>query len=442
MPLRFTQCFAAVLAAAWICAPLPLAAQDGDAKSVLAAAKADRAKELQVIEENLQRGMAERAKIETEIAGIQRDREALEADLLATSGRVRIAEEKIAGARTRLESAMAREQALSRSLESRRDTIADILAALQRMGHRPPPAVVVQPGDIVDAVRASIQLGAILPDMQVEAEQLARDVTALVAARDAQAKEQATLESERRAVSGDQQRLTLLVSARQGEIEGKQRKLEQEEIRAQALAAQVRSLKELISRLEADDAATKMAEEASRQVPPAGGAAVEDPARTRLKPRVAFETLRGALPLPAAGPVIKTFGQADGLGGAERGVTISTPASAIVTAPADGTVAFAGPFRSYGDVLILNGGNGFHLVFIGMQRVSVRAGQFVLAGEPVGVMGRERNMTPSEDITASVSQSTGADAGAPMLYIEMRKDGAPIDSRSWWAATEKTKDGG
>jgi murein hydrolase activator len=419
----------------------PASAQSTSPAAALAAAKVDRAKELQVIEENLQKGAADRARIAAEISAIETDRAVFEKDLVETNARVRASEDKIALARARLETAIAQEEALARSLESRRDVIADVLAALQRIGHRPPPAVIVQPGDILDAVRASIQFGAVLPEMRSEAEQLAKDVEALVAARESQAKEQAILASERKSGLADQERLKLLVAARQKDIEAQQRRLEQEEIKSQALAAQARSLKELIGRLESDDAATRMAEEASRLVPPVEGAPVEDPAKTRLSPKVAFESLRGALPLPVAGSMLKTYGEPDGTGGIERGVTISTPASAIVTAPADGTVAFAGPFRSYGTVLIINGGNGYHLVLIGMERANVRVGQFVLAGEPVGVMGRERRASAGEDVTASVSQPAGADAGAPVLYIEMRKDGAPIDSRSWWAATDKAKDG-
>jgi murein hydrolase activator len=420
---------------------MPAGAQESSPTAALAAAKIDRAKELQVIEENLQKGAADRARIEADISVIQKDRAAFETDLVATNARVRASEDKIALARARLETALAQEEALSRSLESRRDVIADVLAALQRIGHRPPPAVIIQPGDILSAVRASIQFGAVLPEMRSEAEQLASDLDALVAARAAQAKEQDILARERQGGLADQDRLTLLVAARQKDIDAQQRKLEQEAIKSQALAAQARSLKELIGRLESDDAATRMAEEASRLVPAVAGAPVQDPAKSRLAPKVAFESLRGALPLPVAGSLVKTYGAPDGSGGIERGVTISTPASAIVTASADGTVAFAGPFRSYGTVLILNGGNGYHLVLIGMERANVRVGQFVLAGEPVGVMGRERRTIAGEDVTASVSRPAGADAGAPVLYIEMRKDGAPIDSRSWWAATDKAKDG-
>jgi murein hydrolase activator len=407
--------------------------------SILAAAKADRAKELLVIEENLQKGAAARQAIGEEIATIAADKAALQTDLVATNARVREAEEKIAAARSRLETALTQEEALLRSLDSRRETIAEVLAALQRIGRRPPPAVVVQPDDILGAVRAAIQIGAVLPDMRAEAEQLARDVEALAAARSEKTASQSALENERRAVLADRDRLAALVAARQGEMAEQQRRLEQEEIRAKALSAQARSLKDLIGRLEQDDAATRRAEEASRLVPPPA-AGFESQQNTRLVPNVAFASLRGALPLPAAGKVMKQFGASDGMGGTERGVTISTPASAIVTAPADGTVAFAGPFRSYGTVLILNGGDGFHLVFIGMQSANVRTGQFVLAGEPIGVMGRERGRVEGEDITASVASQEGEDAGSPVLYIELRKDGAPIDSRSWWAA-EKAKDG-
>jgi murein hydrolase activator len=416
---------------------MPVLAQDTSASAALGAAKADRAKELQIIEENLKRGEAERLRIASEIAAIEKDRAAIESNLVAVSARVREAENNIAAARSRLEAALAQEEALSQSLASRRDVIADVLGTLQRMGHRPPPAVLVQPGDIVSAVRASLQIGAVLPEMRAEAEQLAKDVEALVASRDVQAREKAVLETERRAVTDDQQRLTLLVSARQNDVQSHQRRLEQEEVKVEALAMQARSLKELIGRLESDDAAAREAEEASSQVPPADVARPSDPSTTRLAPKVAFETLRSTLPLPAAGQILRRFGDVDGTGGSERGVTISTPARAIVTAPADGTVAFSGPFRSYGTVLILNGGNGFHLVFIGMERANVRTGQFVLAGEPIGVMPRESRPLGVGDTTASVPQAIGADAGAPLLYIEMRKDGAPIDSRSWWAQTEK-----
>lgn len=101
-----------------------------------------------------------------------------------------------------------------------------------------------------------------------------------------------------------------------------------------------------------------------------------------------------------------------------------------MTAPCDGWVVYAGRFRSYGQLLILNAGDGYHVVLAGMDRIDVELGQFVLTGEPVGVMGSQRlasAMVPD----ASLSQ--------PVLYIEFRKDGASIDPAPWWAASQDRK---
>ena len=84
---------------------------------------------------------------------------------------------------------------------------------------------------------------------------------------------------------------------------------------------------------------------------------------------------------------IREFGAPDGLGGTEKGLSISARPGAQVTAPCDGWVVYAGPFRNYGQLLILNAGGGYHVLLAGMDRISVDLGQFVLTGEPVAVMG-------------------------------------------------------
>ncbi|MGO4839738.1 murein hydrolase activator EnvC, partial [Rhizobiaceae sp. 2RAB30] len=94
------------------------------------------------------------------------------------------------------------------------------------------------------------------------------------------------------------------------------------------------------------------------------------------------------------------------------------------TAPADGSVLYAGPFRSYGQLLILNAGDGYHVVLAGMGRISVSLGQSVLAGEPVGTMGEAR-------VASAAAFENGNTA--PELYIEFRKDGKPVDPAPWWS---------
>ena len=94
-------------------------------------------------------------------------------------------------------------------------------------------------------------------------------------------------------------------------------------------------------------------------------------------------------------------------------------------------MVYAGPFRTYGQLLILNAGGGYHVLLAGMDRISVDLGQFVLTGEPVAVMGERRGSQASAAVTAGSNQ--------PVLYVEFRKDGTPIDPSPWWAANEGEK---
>jgi septal ring factor EnvC (AmiA/AmiB activator) len=97
----------------------------------------------------------------------------------------------------------------------------------------------------------------------------------------------------------------------------------------------------------------------------------------------------------------------------------------VVTAPADGWIMFAGPFRSYGQMIIMNAGENYHIVLSGMDAVTARQGQFVVAGEPIGQMGEKR-------IASAAGLNLVTDR--PTLYIEFRKDGKPVDSLPWWSA--------
>ena len=184
----------------------------------------------------------------------------------------------------------------------------------------------------------------------------------------------------------------------------------------------------MIAKLEQGlDPATRAAREAARGDTRPAMAALHDPGR--LAPAVAFASLRGQVPIPVNGVKLKEYGAPDGVGGLEKGVSIATRAGAQVTAPADGWVVYAGPFRSYGQLLILNAGNGYHILLAGMDRISVDLGQFVLTGEPVAVMGNGSHI--------AAILATGS--SQPVLYIEFRKDGIPVDPGPWWAAGEGEK---
>jgi murein hydrolase activator len=156
-------------------------------------------------------------------------------------------------------------------------------------------------------------------------------------------------------------------------------------------------------------------------------AALNDPGR--MTPAIAFAATRGHLHLPVNGIRVREFGASDGVGGSQKGLSIAARASANITAPCDGWVVYAGPFRSYGQLLILNAGGGYHVLLAGMERISVNLGQFVLTGEPVAIMGGG----------SQVSSTVATGTKQPVLYVEFRKDGTPIDPSPWWATNEGEK---
>ena len=139
--------------------------------------------------------------------------------------------------------------------------------------------------------------------------------------------------------------------------------------------------------------------------------------------------MRGRLRLPVNGVKIRDFGGSNAAGGTQKGQSIAAHAGAQITSPCDGWVVYAGPFRSYGQLLILNAGGGYHVLLAGMERISVDLGQFVLTGEPVAVMGSG----------SQVSAAGAARSKQPVLYVEFRKDGTPIDPSPWWATNEGEK---
>ncbi|HZQ12831.1 MAG TPA: peptidoglycan DD-metalloendopeptidase family protein [Pseudolabrys sp.] len=307
--------------------------------------------------------------------------------------------------------------------------IGEVLAALQRIGHRAPPALIASPEDALQAVRTAMVLGAVLPEMRHQVEALASDLAALLEVRKKIADERDRLKAEVASLDGERARMSALIAERQRQQAEREKALEAERARAADLAKKADSLKDLIGQLEQGlDPATRAAREAAiRDAARPALAALHDPGR--LAPAVAFASLRGRIPIPVNGVKLKDYGAPDSVGGLEKGVSIATRAGAQVTSPADGWVVYAGPFRSYGQLLILNAGGGYHILLAGMDKISVDLGQFVLTGEPVAVMGN------GPQIAAILA--TGS--SQPVLYIEFRKDGTPVDPGPWWAAGEGEK---
>jgi septal ring factor EnvC (AmiA/AmiB activator) len=399
--------------------------------------KARREQDLKILEEAITANAEARKRLEAEIESIKADRAKLNAALIETAERVRGTEARIRGLEQRLQTLSSSEAAIRRSLQSRRGVIIEVFAALQRMGRRPPPAVLVRPEDMLEAVRASIMLGAVLPELRQEAEILATDLAELVRLKEAITTDRTTLNNELTALNREQERLAALMDARQSRIAEVERNVGAEQQKAEELARQAGTLKELIDRMESEIAGAQRAANEARKAAEAqeretrekfAQLAFRDPAR--LAPKIPFSEARGLLPRPVSGETTLEFGAPDGYGGTTRGISITTRQKATVVSPADGWVAFAGPFRSYGRLLIINAGGGYYILLAGMDHINVDVGQFVLAGEPVAAMGEAPLMSL---IGAAIEKNN------PVLYVEFRKDGGSIDPGPWWAKSQSEK---
>jgi septal ring factor EnvC (AmiA/AmiB activator) len=144
---------------------------------------------------------------------------------------------------------------------------------------------------------------------------------------------------------------------------------------------------------------------------------------------LSFEDGIGQIPLPANGRVFRKFNQTDAAGIERPGILLATPALSLLTAPWASTVRYSGPFLDYGNVIILEPAPDYLIVLSGMSRIYVVAGDIVSKNDPIGLMsGKELELG---DLLVEVSQASETLA-QETLYIEIRKNGQPIDPIDWF----------
>ncbi|RUY47687.1 hypothetical protein EN981_17780, partial [Mesorhizobium sp. M7A.F.Ca.CA.001.13.2.1] len=297
------------------------------------------------------------AKLSADIATIKKDHASITAALIQSAMTEQKLGQDIEDIGARLEGLKGQEQKIRASLMARRDVLAEVLGALQRMGLNPPPAILVKPEDALSSVRSAILLGAVVPELRQQTDSLLADLKE-------QTRITASIEAERArltAAVGDQtaekKRLGMLLEAKQKLEADTQTQMAAEKQRSEALAAKAGSLKELIASLEAQADKSRKAADAAKAAEqktadgdktsaPAELASLPVPESNQLAAAVPFSALQGQIALPVTGRIKRRFGADDGNGAVMLGDMVATQSGAIVTAPADGNVLYAGPFRS------------------------------------------------------------------------------------------------
>lgn len=382
--------------------------------------------------------------ISTNIDTLKNERENLNRLLITTADRIKKSEVTLSRIEAQLEELSVKEREVRKQMNKRYGKMADLLAVIQRMGRQPPPIMTAHRDDALRMVRTAMLLSSVFPQLKSKADKLAGDLTQLVTiiATTRTKAEQLRFETEQ--LTGKRQQLAGLLSSKKSKILSQQNELKVIREAAQRYANRAGSLKDLVKKLDREvakksklgqyqkelaqgktglkskvDPSTGKNIELVPSTPKAQLASLISPAR--IKPALSFEKTKGLLPLPVSGKRIKSFGTPNKYGGKAKGMTLETRDNGQVTSPSDGWIVYAGPFRSYGQLLIINAGGGYHILLAGMTKIDVTTGQFVLAGEPVATMGVNK---PKSRRTRKTDETR--------LYVEFRKNGQPIDPDPWW----------
>jgi len=421
-------CAAALMTAAAMLWPGAAAAESADLKQ---------------IEHELQKDRGRASELERQADDLRLEIQALTAESISAARSAQRQESEITTLEGRLSDLEAREADLVAQLEGRRRQLTGVVAALQRLALRPTETLALAPGNAVDTARSALLLRVAIPEVEARAATLREELVSLHAIRADIERRHDELRDATATLAGERDRLRGLLDRKAALREKATAESEALRARAAKLAGQAQTLRELMQSFEkhARDAEAARAAipeppaespaETPAEAPTSGtaaeaeapdaGTAESEPAQTQValaRPDNirAFPHNRASLRMPAVGRIIGRYGQASGDADTSKGIVIAARPLAQVVAPYDGQVVYAGPFRSYGLILIIEHGGRYHTLLAGLDRIDAVVGQWVLAGEPVGVLGPSQN-------------------GMAELYLELRRAGQPINPLPWLATT-------
>lgn len=325
--------------------------------------------------------------------------------IAALAARIQQSEAELQAAQARIAIIVEQQREQTRRLATRQEPIVRLTAALQQIAQRSPVLSLVAPGTVSEAVHRRIVLAQIMPAVTASTQDLRQTLQRSADLRKSAEAATQSLKSTRGGLAAQQQSLSALEQKQRLASRDQRASAGAEAERALAMTEQVRDIGALMERIE--DAA--VVRDALLQLP--GPSLRPNRPQNAPLPQESPATARdGSSPppsyrLPAIGDVITGFGELSASGVRARGITIATPPKATVVAPASGRVAFAGPFRGYGHIVIIEHGSGWSSLIANMERLSVEAGDRLRQGDPLG----------------------GTGDGRAQLTLELRQQDKPVD---------------
>ena len=429
------------------------------------------ASELEDVERALHRDQSRAEEMRRQAEALAREIQALRVETVSAARKAQDHETRLSAIETQLAELEREDAEKTEILATRRGQLSQTLAALQRIALQPSDALLFSPGPPIDTVRSGILLRAAIPAIEQRAAILRAELTELSSLRQEITARRGQLAETAQDLAKERARLGALIERKSRSRTAVTAEQKTADSRAARLAAKAKDLRDLIEKVEREAAArakqeakdlaareraakqhaARLAQEAREreaaakrladsqttevpkppapepQAPKAQTSEVQPPKAE--KPRAgaqialarppnirSFPTSGQSLVMPARGKMKSRFGQTKADGSAAHGIVIAARKGAQVVAPYDGKVVYAGIFRSYGQILIIEHGGRYHTLLAGLERIDAVVGQWLLAGEPVGVLGGPRG-------------------AGPELYLELRHAGQPINPLPWLATT-------
>lgn len=390
---------------------------------------ADQARELYIRRKHrLEEIQAQQQELSKDKRLLATNRARMQARLIETARALRHSEKRLGEIEETLSQTRTKVQEQRAKLEDKSAQMSALFSLMQGMSRQPPPVIITHSRDALKMIRSGMVLATFYGDIEKLAAQISTELTQLEATQKEAESQERRRKAEQAQASKLKAQIDLLLIENREQLESTEADLEGLKSVAKIQAANIKSLEEMLPALD-EQVAKKSGlgnyeaelKNGTQEVTPDGTkVALLQPGR--MKPSIPFAKSQGLLPLPVQGKIVVKFAQTDQYGVASKGTHIEARGGAQVISPCDGWIIYAGPFHSYGQLLIINPGGGYHVVIAGMDRVQATVGQFVLAGEPIAVMGSVETRAGDKTLVR------------PTLYVEFRRDKQSIDPAPWWSA--------
>ena len=306
-------------------------------------------------------------------------------------------------------------------------SLVQTLASLQNMSLNPSEAVILQPFSPVDVIRSAILLRETVPFLNDKSSKLKTDLDAIYTQKKQVENTVNETKNSQQKLEKQQKEMRSLMQKKAGMRKVLETRGAETQKEAEELASKAKDLRDLLIKLEKQkELARKKQEEAERLAAlkrqeemkklNAQQRTISQKEHASIKQKVKggrFARAKGSLSRPVRGNVITEYGQPLSKGVTSKGIVYKTRPNAQVIALYDGTVIFSGPFKGYGNIIIVEHGDGYLSLLAGLGVIDCELGQMLLAGEPVGTM---------------------PDSSNAKLYVEIRKDRHPINPTPWIAS--------